>query len=364
MYEKMKPLVSVIIPVYNNAEYLRKCVKSICTQSYAHLQIIIVDDGSDDESEKISDGLADEDDRITVIHIAQSGVSHARNVGIDTADGEYVIFADSDDYTEKNYIEMLVSLYMDSDDIKMVMCGYYRVINENQKHNCVKAESKSLDKAQMCEAVFCDNDIGGYLWNKMFAMDIIRRYQLRFRQNIQIGEDMLFIAEYISCLTMADKANYLNQALYNYRVNQNSAIQKMYLTRKFDSRKLTNLDAAEAISELFRKISIWENSEGIQGNDMHQVAAQISKAVEYRCVRTSLWVTFNMILCRFYDKKVVLRLKKMIRANIKGYLRSGYGKKIEKAVAINMYLCPTIFLKLAVILIALIPNKILSRYLH
>lgn len=91
--------VSVIVPIYNSENYLKKCVLSILNQTYANLEVILVDDGSSDGSSKICDDYAIQDNRVKVVHIPNGGVSNARNVGIQQAIGEYIAFVDSDDYS-------------------------------------------------------------------------------------------------------------------------------------------------------------------------------------------------------------------------------------------------------------------------
>ena len=100
--------ISVLIPVYNTEKYLRECVDSTISQTYSQLEIILVDDGSADNSGKICDEYAQNDKRVKVIHKPNGGLSSARNVGIDKATGEYIAFVDSDDYLKKDYVEKLL----------------------------------------------------------------------------------------------------------------------------------------------------------------------------------------------------------------------------------------------------------------
>lgn len=106
----MKKVVSIIIPVYNVEEFIFKTVKSVMNQDYKDIEIILVDDGSPDNSAKIIDELAKRDDRIVCVHKDNGGVSSARNVGLRMASGEYVTFIDGDDWVEPNYISYLLNL--------------------------------------------------------------------------------------------------------------------------------------------------------------------------------------------------------------------------------------------------------------
>src|SRR5699024_4494271 len=104
----MSDLISVIVPVYNVEKYVRRCIDSICGQTYSNLEIILIDDGSTDSSGKICDEMAAKDGRISVIHQENKGLSQARNAGLDQAKGEYIAFVDSDDYLSLNMYECLL----------------------------------------------------------------------------------------------------------------------------------------------------------------------------------------------------------------------------------------------------------------
>ena len=117
-------LISVIVPVYNTEKYIEKCVMSILNQTYKNLEIILIDDGSTDNSPQICDSLAKKDNRITVIHQPNGGVSSARNIGLDNTHGDYITFVDSDDYIEPNMIEFLSE---NIGDTNIAMCGYTSV---------------------------------------------------------------------------------------------------------------------------------------------------------------------------------------------------------------------------------------------
>ena len=123
-------LVSVIVPVYNVAPYLKRCIKSILNQSYAKLEVILVDDGSTDGSGKICDKLKETDNRIMVIHQANKGLSGARNTGIDNCHGQYVCFVDSDDYVHPDYVRYLYDMCQNN-DCEIGICYHYITEEDN-----------------------------------------------------------------------------------------------------------------------------------------------------------------------------------------------------------------------------------------
>ena len=100
----MKPLISVILPIYNVAQFLPRCIESVCSQTYDNLEIILVDDGSPDDCGDICDKYAEKDNRIVVVHKQNGGLSDARNKGAEIANGEYITFIDSDDYVTDTYV--------------------------------------------------------------------------------------------------------------------------------------------------------------------------------------------------------------------------------------------------------------------
>ena len=107
----MKPLISVILPIYNVAQFLPRCIESVCSQTYDNLEIILVDDGSPDDCGDICDKYAEKDNRIVVVHKQNGGLSDARNKGAEIANGEYITFIDSDDYVTDTYVEYLLYTY-------------------------------------------------------------------------------------------------------------------------------------------------------------------------------------------------------------------------------------------------------------
>ena len=137
----MKPLVSIIVPVYNVEKYIRSCVDSILTQTYENLQVILVDDGTLDNSGKICDEFAKKDNRVTVIHKENGGLSSARNEGLDVASGDYIMFVDGDDYLADNAVEILLSANekYDADFVQFELihteCEDYIKNSVNEKYN-------------------------------------------------------------------------------------------------------------------------------------------------------------------------------------------------------------------------------------
>lgn len=170
----MKKVVSIIIPVYNVEEFIFKTVKSVMNQDYKDIEIILVDDGSPDNSAKIIDELAKRDDRIVCVHKDNGGVSSARNVGLRMASGEYVTFIDGDDWVEPNYISYLLNLVESNNcQIGMNKNNYSDYnINSSEKEYVVSAE-KAIEWIYL-------GDIFVAVWNKIYSMSFLRKNNILF----------------------------------------------------------------------------------------------------------------------------------------------------------------------------------------
>lgn len=185
--------VSIIVPVYNVEKYIEKCVNSICQQDYENLQVILIDDGSKDNSGRICDKFSEIDSRIVVLHQNNSGVSVARNNGLDVAEGKYIGFVDSDDYLEKDYISTLVQ---EMEKYDLSICGFYEDIDDNIIIR-TSGNKRQLGQREAMTVLFKENGYRGYLWNKLFVRDIIEQDKLRFDIEISVWEDVLFVFEYL-----------------------------------------------------------------------------------------------------------------------------------------------------------------------
>ncbi|RHA73906.1 glycosyltransferase family 2 protein [Phocaeicola coprophilus] len=201
----MSPKISVIIPVYNTESTLHKCVDSILNQSYEDWELLLIDDGSKDHSAFICDEYAQQDKRIKVFHKENGGVSSARNIGIDNAEGKWITFIDSDDWVERNYLS---NLYQN--DENDIVASYY--VAEGWKE-WVSAPFKDYvyNEKQMKE--FLTDCLLKFIfpYGKLFRHSIIKRYNLRFDESLSYGEDTLFIyqfLQYIKSVRISSEVTY------------------------------------------------------------------------------------------------------------------------------------------------------------
>ena len=215
----MKPLVSVIIPVYNVELYITKCINSISNQTYKYLEIILVDDGSKDKSSVICDELADKDTRIVVFHNANHGPSFSRNFGLEKSHGEYITFIDSDDWIETDYIEKLMQPFL-QEDVDLTICPYYM---DYPKYSFpIEANKRLISKVLKDDLLYLYYlTMGPYC--KMYKKAIIEKYSISFPEDISFSEDRVFNYRYIE---HSRRYSYIDKLLYHYCHYQENSLSQ------------------------------------------------------------------------------------------------------------------------------------------
>lgn len=204
-------LISVIVPVYNVEAYLPRCVDSILSQSYRNLEIILVDDGTRDASDRICDDYAARDPRVKVIHKENGGLSSARNAGIDIAQGEYLGFVDSDDWIEPEMYEKLLSLALKY-DVKLVCGGRYDFSsrrNENSIGLCPKTE-EVITGMELLGRTFTWDGCDSAAWDKLYHRSLFN--EIRYPVGL-VNED---VAIFYKLAELVDRAAMCDQPLYHY----------------------------------------------------------------------------------------------------------------------------------------------------
>ena len=206
----MQPKISVIVPVYKAEKYLLRCVDSILAQTFTDFELILVDDGSPDNSGTICDEYAQKDSRVRVFHKENGGVSSARNLGLDNARGEWITFCDADDYVTPDWLMAYSDAMVSNADLAIQ--GYH-IIDSNrnivkhlpsQKGNTVEDKQK-LIVSLMCQGVY------GFLWVKLFKRQLIEENNIRFDIKSSFREDAQFLSkylEYMNSFICLDYENY------------------------------------------------------------------------------------------------------------------------------------------------------------
>lgn len=234
-----KDLVSIIVPVYNAEKYLNNCVDSIVNQTYKDIEIILINDGSIDNSGTICDVYASRDNRIKVLHQSNHGPSFTRNLGIASSNGEYIQFVDSDDFIAADMTEKLVEEIQPNND--MVLCGYNKVIRGKDRIVSQSVSSNKIGTFQIGEflmyfgSLYLKNLINSPC-NKLYKSDVIIKNKIQFRNDINMGEDLLFNLEY---LRFSYQIGVIKEELYNYtKDSNNNSLTTTYMKDLFENQNL------------------------------------------------------------------------------------------------------------------------------
>lgn len=231
--------VSIIVPIFNSEKYLNKCIDSIINQSLKEIEIILINDGSKDNSELICNNYAKKDNRIRVISKKNEGVSSARNCGLKMAKGEYVLFVDSDDWLELNMCEVL---YKEASlgDYDVVMCGFKEFNDYKKSYKDFIINNVSDDK--ILDIILSNSyPIKGFLFNKLLKREKITK---EFNDKIFIKEDLMFLLENVGNIT---KYKIIKDELYNYRITESSLSH----SKKVNINRISSLYVDKYIVEKF-----------------------------------------------------------------------------------------------------------------
>ncbi|AZN77302.1 hypothetical protein CXB72_09325 [Lactobacillus acidophilus] len=207
----MKPNISIIIPVYNAEKTIKRCIESLLKQTYKYFQIIIVDDGSIDKTAEILKEYKSINN-IIIIKQPNRGPSIARNKGLKYADTKYVAFVDADDYVEDDFLSILLNGYCYK-NIDLSVIGYNELDENNNLIDKSIYTKRIMNSSDYIAYTFKSNGPKGYMWNKLWKKDIIKRFDIKFNANISMAEDLLFCIEY---LVHVNKIYISNSNSYNY----------------------------------------------------------------------------------------------------------------------------------------------------
>ena len=230
--------ISVIVPAYNAEKTIEKTIRSLLAQDWPDFEVIVVDDGSTDRTAEICTGFcetAEEDQgniprsaasetteadqgivpcstkQIRVLSQANAGPAAARNLALQNARGDLICFVDADDTVQEDFLRALAEAVTNA---QIAVCGY-NIVREDGSSDPVLPARERLTGTETMKRVFTDEAINGFLWNKIFRAEIIRDYSIRFDEKIHVGEDMLFVEQYLRCCATVQTTD---RALYNYSV--------------------------------------------------------------------------------------------------------------------------------------------------
>lgn len=239
----MNPLISIIVPVYKVEQFLPRCIDSILNQTFTDFELLLIDDGSPDNSGAICDEYALKDKRIRVFHKENGGVSSARNLGLDNAQGEWITFIDADDWVKENYL----TVFYNNQICDFIICGHQKfgcsnVTRTVKQHMDISIDSNlyTIWKEQLESQCF----IYWYPWAKFYRNHIIQNNHIRFNTEMIYSEDFCFVLEYMSCIneykvlasteyqyyvatSRHDRYKMDYKTYYEHLVSQNNSLEKL-----------------------------------------------------------------------------------------------------------------------------------------
>lgn len=244
----MSDLVSVVVPVYNSQDYLKKCMDSIVNQTYRNLDIILVDDGSTDNSGNICEEYAKKDNRIKVIHKKNGGNGDARNVGLENVSGDWIVWVDSDDVINTRHIEILLSVALEND--ADIVVGDYHTIEDRENPKDETIDSDIVKKAEIITEKHLYDDSFVKRHSMIFTVPWCKISKKTVFEDIKYPVKIRHVDTWTTWKTYekADKVMFIPATLYYWRNNPNSLSRN-----KFDNSQYTMLDAYIEQLEYFCK---------------------------------------------------------------------------------------------------------------
>lgn len=280
-------LISVIVPVYQVENYLERCIDSILKQTYDNFEIILIDDGSKDESSNICDRYAQKDSRIRVFHKKNGGLASARNKGIEEAKGDWYCFIDSDDYIKEDYLEYLLYLCI-KNNADIACCNYdivYEGISNIDKNIKLDQQKKNqiYSSEEFTYLLVCDK-IANYAWNKLYKATLWKN--VRFDENYRIYEDMV--------------------TLYKVAVEIGKAVFGCESKYFYIQRNSSLLHTNKELGNLLDYFNVLENQELY----IKQNSIRTSKPIPFKLLRLENYRRY-INYCIEYNKKINFKIKDM-----------------------------------------------------
>ena len=243
-----EPLISIIIPIYNVQDYLSECVDSIINQTYKNLEIILVDDGSTDDSGKIADKYAKKDKRVKVIHKTNGGQGSARNEGIKLATGDYIGFIDGDDFVDKDYYKNLIDT-CDNDDIVITNAKVKYHSNKDLVKTKLNASKKDLSSNKAKEKLIYGLCV---CWNKIYNRKFLVENNIKFYPKANRIEDNYFT---IKTYVLAKSIKSIDNSVYYWRMRRNSSTKSILTNNDFICFDIAKgIDEYKKLNSKFSKI--------------------------------------------------------------------------------------------------------------
>ncbi|QCT06956.1 glycosyltransferase family 2 protein [Ruminococcus bovis] len=318
--------VSFIIPVYNAEKYLERCVESVLNLTGIDFELILVDDGSKDNSWNIIENYMVKDKRIRGISIENQGVSNARNTGIDMANGEVIIFVDADDYFNDKADSVLRSVLKDYDSRKLCFFNYNCFNDDGSSWVYHYPTITNTDLKLDITNLFVLNQSVNSCWCKVFSTDVIKSNNLRFDKSMKVGEDACFVMEYLMCV---DDFEYIDEPIYNYYINSLGAMKSAKISTIMDEVKVYNTRI-----KLINHYNLHINEK--QNIELHNEYFKSFLGYTKRFDRTKGFSELYSDIKRYYKEPAVVDI-------LKNCSKQGLSKKQEIMLQIIKHKCYLLF---------------------
>ena len=253
-----EPMVSVVIPAYNVTKTLPRLLECLLNQTWQNLQIILVDDGSEDGTVLMAREAAEKEPRLTVVTQGNLGISYARNAGLALCEGKYIRFIDADDTLPLDSIERMVRR-AEKDGSELVIGGYDQYFGERRSFHNLAGRDDTVPCDDMMRHL-CDHANSyfyGVLWNKLFLREIAEKQNCRFQENLTWGEDFAFVMDYLAGVS---RVSFMKDSLYDYRRSANSTSIRQVLDCVKHPAENTRIkgDLYRHLKDMYRKRGLFE----------------------------------------------------------------------------------------------------------
>jgi glycosyltransferase involved in cell wall biosynthesis len=297
-------MVSIIVPVYNAEKYIKRCLDSVCGQTYTDLEIILINDGSNDGSLVVLQTYAASDDRIRVISQENKGVAAARNTGLRNVNGDFILYVDSDDWIEPDMIERMMNLSVKGD---IVFCGNDNAESEMQSKRFNNPEIEIWDNDKQLLEFMKHKRMTGMLWNKLIKTSLTEGIQ--FNENTGYGEDAEFLWQ---VLKRSQKMVVTNEILYHHVDNDLSISSLSFSDRKYSS------------------IPMWENI----NKEVEREYPQLVELARVCLMCATVYGMYEARMCRYTNTCQIKHMRKITRKNIGVFIKSSNVSKKFKLYAL------------------------------
>lgn len=308
-------LVSIIVPIYNDREYIAECVKQLCGQTYRNIEIILVDDGSTDGSGAVLDSY--EDERIRVVHKEHGGVSRARNAGLEIAQGRYIMFADADDRAASDMVERLLTCAA-GEQADVAVCRHEKIYPDGTAAGDGGCdEILRLSGPEALVRVNYGSGITASVWDKIYRAECLEG--IRFPEDVRIGEDYSFIAD---VFMKAGKVVAIPDILYYYVQRRTSVCHQGF--------------TLESYGVLDNYLSVYQRQK--------ERLPELAQSALVYLVLQEMAIIVSMTKAEAYDSGMIRNVASRVRQMLGGYLRDKRVPFFLKVCAVMIAFAPRLFI--------------------